>query len=167
MHPDPLVLILSAVVAAVLVGVLIWTWKRYTDLWKRNADDRADHERQLADLRVEHEQNIKRAREQSVRQSRSGLLGNAAEQIAPMVPSFCERFSPSDARFLGAPIDYIIFDGLHRGEVERVIFLEVKSGASADLNKNEREVRRAIQERRIAFEVLSLAPPRTRREVGG
>ena len=151
MQVAPLLLIVGAA-AVVLVSLLLWAWKR-------NADDRADHERQIADLRVEHQQNIRRAREQSVRQSRSGLLGNAAEQIAPMVPSFCERFSPSDARFLGGPIDYIIFDGMHRGEVERVIFLEVKSGASSALNKNEREVRRAIDERRVEFEVLSLASP--------
>lgn len=75
-----------------------------------------------------------------------------------MVPSFCEQFSPSDARFLGAPIDYVIFDGLHRGVVDRVVFLEIKSGKKPALNKNEREIRRAIAEKRVEFQVMWLPP---------
>jgi predicted Holliday junction resolvase-like endonuclease len=118
-----------------------------------------------ADFRAGHARLLKEAREWSTRQSQSVLLGNATEQIAPMVPMFCARFSPSDARFLGVPIDYVIFDGLHRWEVDQVVFLEITSGANSGLNKNEREIRRAIQEGRVEFEVLSLAPPRARREV--
>ena len=113
--------------------------------------------KRLADALAGHDEELKAARHQSVRQSRSVLLGKAAEQIAPLMPAFCNRYSPSDARFLGAPIDYVIFDGLSDGRLERVVFLEVKSGASASLNANEREVRRAISEGRVDFEVLSLA----------
>jgi predicted Holliday junction resolvase-like endonuclease len=130
-------LVILGAAVLVLLGLLVWMWRRYENLVASQA-------RQLRD-----------AREQSVRQSRSGLLGKATEQIAPMLPEFCERFSPSDARFIGAPVDYVVFDGLHRGEVERVIFVEIKSGRP-DLNKNERSVRQAIQERRVGFEVLSL-----------
>jgi predicted Holliday junction resolvase-like endonuclease len=176
MQLDPTLLIVSAIGVVLLAG-LLWAWKRYTELWKRYADERAEHEqrmaafrveheRQVADLRVEHQQEIKKACGGSVRQSRSVLLGNAVEQIAPMVPSFCKQFSPSDARFLGAPIDYVIFDGLAEGRLERVIFLEVKSGANTALNKNEREIQRAIEEGRVQFEMLPLAPPKAPRAVG-
>jgi predicted Holliday junction resolvase-like endonuclease len=137
-------LIIVSAVAVFLLAALLWVGKRYGDV-------RADHARQL-----------KQAREQSVRQSRSVLLGKAFEQIVPMAPIFCERFSASDARFLGAPIDYVIFDGLHRGEVDHIVFLEVKSGAKAALNKNERAVRRAIAEGRVEFQVMSLPLGHTR-----
>ena len=62
-----------------------------------------------------------------------------------------------DEDLKAAPIDYVIFDGLADGHLERVVFLEVKSGASASLNANEREVWRAINEGRVELEVLSLA----------
>jgi predicted Holliday junction resolvase-like endonuclease len=134
--------LLLAIVAALAVGLLVALLR----VSKR-----------LADALAAHDEELKAARNQSVRQSRSVLLGKAAEQIAPLVPAFCDQYSPSDARFLGAPIDFVIFDGLADGHLERVVFLEVKSGASASLNANEREVRRAISEGRVDFEVLSLA----------
>jgi predicted Holliday junction resolvase-like endonuclease len=139
------ILIVSAF-AAGLLAALLWVWKRYADL-----------EQTLADLRADHAIEIRKARAQSIRLSRSTLLGNAAEQIAPIAPAFCAKFSPSDARFIGAPIDYVIFDGLAAGRLERVVFVEIKSGASSALNSNERAVREAIQEGRVAFELLSLA----------
>ena len=41
--------------------------------------------------------------------------------------------------FLGAPIDYVVFDGLGRGELREVVLVEVKTGASR-LSASEREV---------------------------
>jgi len=34
-----------------------------------------------------------------------------------------------DARFLGSPVDLVVFDGLAAGAVRRVVFLEVKTAA--------------------------------------
>jgi predicted Holliday junction resolvase-like endonuclease len=144
MAPDLPLLVLSVLAAGLLIALV--------SVWRRYADFRADHDRRL-----------RQARDESVRLSRSALLGNAVEQIVPIAPAFCDRFSPSDARFLGSPVDYVIFDGLHRGRVDRVVFLEVKSGTRASLNRNEREVRRAIDEQRVEFEILALASPGRRR----
>lgn len=68
---------------------------------------------------------------------------------------FSERFDPSDARFVGNPIDYVIFDGLRRGELTKVWLVEVKTG-SAGLNGNERAVRNAVKEGRIDFDLIRL-----------
>jgi predicted Holliday junction resolvase-like endonuclease len=46
----------------------------------------------------------------SVNGSRSTLKGKIAEQMAPVLPGFL--FNPTDARFIGTPVDYIILDGL-------------------------------------------------------
>ena len=75
--------------------------------------------------------------------------------MAPLVPAFSDRFDPAEARFLGAPIDYVVFDGLGRGELREVVLVEVKTGASR-LSASEREVERAIAEGRVRFETLRL-----------
>ncbi|MEK6986553.1 MAG: Holliday junction resolvase-like protein, partial [Candidatus Thermoplasmatota archaeon] len=68
-------------------------------------------------------------REDSVSRSRSTLSGKFLEQLAPHFPDF--PYDPTDLRFLGTPVDYIVFDGLSGGEVAEVVFLEVKSGKSS------------------------------------
>jgi predicted Holliday junction resolvase-like endonuclease len=45
---------------------------------------------------------------------------------------------------MGAPIDMIAFDGLDNGALERIVFIEVKTGASA-LTSRERQIRDAIK----------------------
>ena len=76
----------------------------------------------------------------AVRGSKSAITGRVAEQMAPLLPDF--GFNPRDARFIGNPIDYVVFDGLCEGQVRRIVFLEVKTGGS--LNANERSVKAAI-----------------------
>jgi predicted Holliday junction resolvase-like endonuclease len=70
------------------------------------------------------------------------------EQLVPWLPDF--TFDPRDARFLGSPVDFVVFDGLSTGEVRRVVFVEVKTG-SADLSSRERRVRDAIRNGRVEW----------------
>ncbi len=56
-------------------------------------------------------------------------------------------------RFLGTPVDLIVFDGLSVGALEQVVFVEIKTGAS-QLSTRERRVREAIQAGRVAWEEL-------------
>jgi predicted Holliday junction resolvase-like endonuclease len=95
------------------------------------------------------------ARKDATRRSRSVLGGKAGEQLVPLVPAFSDRFDPTEARFLGAPIDYVIFDGIGAGELREVVLVEVKTGRSR-LNQNERAVELAVREGRVRFEVLRL-----------
>jgi len=55
-----------------------------------------------------------------------------------------------DARFLGKPVDYIIFKGINSDSVSEVVFLEVKTG-NAGLTARERSIRDAIQAGRIGW----------------
>lgn len=93
------------------------------------------------------------ARTQSARLSRRTRDGLGAEQVAPLVPEF--PFQPEDARFVGRPLDYLIFDGLSEGRLREIVFLEVKAG-NPRLNGNERMVRDAVREGRVSYEVLKL-----------
>lgn len=98
---------------------------------------------------------IEAARRDAARRSRGVLAGKAGEQLAPLVPAFAERFDPTEARFLGAPVDYVVFDGIATGELREIVLVEVKTGR-ARLNANELEVERAVAEGRVSFETLRL-----------
>jgi len=101
------------------------------------------------------DEDLSDARRDAVRRSRGVLAGKGGEQLAPLLPAFSDRFDPSEARFLGAPIDYVVFDGIGTGELRDVVLVEVKTGRS-QLNRNEREVELAVREGRVRFEVLRI-----------
>lgn len=95
----------------------------------------------------------KAAARAALERSRRVLKGQAAEQLAPLAQEF--QYLANDARFLGSPVDYLIFDGLSEsGEVE-VVFLEVKSG-QARLTEREARVRDAVNAGRVRWEELRL-----------
>ena len=92
-------------------------------------------------------------RDDAVQRSLAVTAGKVYEQLVPYLPEF--GFNPKDARFLGSPVDLIVFDGLSAGDVRRVVFLEVKTGAAA-LTVRERQVRAVIEAREVAWAELRL-----------
>jgi len=92
-------------------------------------------------------------REDAVQRSLAVTAGKVHEQLVPCLPAF--GFNPKDARFLGSPVDLVVFDGLSAGEVRRVVFLEVKTGG-APLTPRERQVRAVIEAREVAWAELRL-----------
>src|SRR5262245_4147836 len=95
-------------------------------------------------------------REDAVQRSLAVTAGKVHEQLVPYLPEF--GFNPKDARFLGSPVDLVVFDGLAAGAVKRVVFLEVKTGA-APLTARERQVREVIESREVAWAELRLTRP--------
>lgn len=95
-------------------------------------------------------------REDSLRRSQSVVAGKATEHLAPLLPGF--EFDPRDARFLGSPIDFIVFDGLSEGEVDEIVFIEVKTGPAAALTARERRVRDAVEGGRVRFLEVRIDP---------
>lgn len=92
-------------------------------------------------------------REDAVQRSLAVTAGKVHEQLVPYLPEF--GFNPKDARFLGSPVDLVVFDGLADGAVRRVVFLEVKTGG-APLTTRERQVRDVIDAREVAWVELRL-----------
>ncbi|MBR9704975.1 hypothetical protein GOV12_06180 [Candidatus Pacearchaeota archaeon] len=97
----------------------------------------------------EWERNVPGIRKDSVVRSRAVLSGQFSEQLAPILPGF--KYNPSDCRFIGKPIDFIVFNGLGDGELKDIVFLEVKTGESR-LNNNQKEVKKKIEEGRVFFD---------------
>ena len=87
-------------------------------------------------------------RDDAVQRSQAITAGKVHEQVVPYLPGF--PYNPKDIRFLGSPVDFVVFDGLADGQVERIIFLEVKTGG-AGLTSRERSVRNAVQAREVEW----------------
>ena len=58
----------------------------------------------------------------AVLRSQAVTAGKVYEQLVPLLPGF--QFNPKDARFLGSPVDFVVFDGLCTGDVKRVVFVD-------------------------------------------
>ena len=126
----------------------------------RNGRIKAEYEQYIAELELEHQQSLIAAQKRSVNTSRAVLKGKMAEQLAPIMPEF--QYLPSDAKFLGDPVDYVVFDGYTdfrdgEGAAEdiEVILIDIKSGG-ARLTKGQQAIARAIQEGRVRFETVRI-----------
>ncbi|MCQ8898116.1 MAG: hypothetical protein NQU48_01560 [Hadesarchaea archaeon] len=95
-------------------------------------------------------------RREALERSRATLKGRIGEQMAPLLPQF--KYEPADARFIGSPVDYVIFEGHSRGEPEGVVFLEVKTGRST-LTPLERKLKEVVEGGRVRWETLELDHP--------
>jgi predicted Holliday junction resolvase-like endonuclease len=93
-------------------------------------------------------------RHDAVARSVAVTTGRVSEQLLPFLPEF--PFNPRDARFLGSPVDLIVFDGLADDDVRRVVLVEVKTGNSG-LTGRERLVRDAVRAGRVEWLELRVA----------
>ena len=126
----------------------------------RNGRIKAEYERYIAELELEHQQALAQAQKRSVNTSRAVLKGKMAEQLAPIMPQF--EYLPSDAKFLGDPVDYVVFDGYTdlrdgegRAEDIEIVLIDIKSGA-ARLTKGQVAIAQAIQAGRVRFETVRI-----------
>jgi len=90
----------------------------------------------------------KEIRKDAIDKSQSVTMGKMTEHMVPYLPGF--GFNPADARFIGSPIDLIVFDGLGNDEVKKIVFVEIKTGAST-LSTRERMVRDAVIAKNIEW----------------
>jgi predicted Holliday junction resolvase-like endonuclease len=147
MPPDfllfALIFLLGIIVAYLIFRIRVSVFKEraYNDLerWK-----------------LEHTQEI---RKDSVSRSRSTLKGRISEQMAPLLPEF--PFSLADARFIGNPIDFVVFDGYTQAKDENatridVILVEIKKGKKSRLSREEILIKRAVEEGRISWRTIIL-----------
>ena len=129
-----------------------------------------EHANETNSLKEKHLKDIESAKERSLRSSRSSLRGKAAEQMAPILDGF--DYSPSDARFLGDPVDYVIFngysalrdDGASVDELE-VVIVDIKSG-KARLSKSQKAIEEAVNAGRVRFETIHIGEDQSIKKTG-
>ena len=98
-------------------------------------------------------------RKDAIMKSRAVLSGQFSEQLAPYLPDF--NYLPTECRFLGKPIDFIVFKGLDSGNIEEVVFVEAKSGASK-LSTREKSLKHAIDKKKVRWEEYRVPEELTR-----
>jgi len=99
-----------------------------------------------------HDRDIRR---DAVERSRAVIAGKVSEHVVPYLPDFA--YNPKDARFVGSPVDFVVFDGLDEGELRRVVLLEVKTGDGAQLTRRERQIRDAVAAGRVEWQSIRVA----------
>jgi predicted Holliday junction resolvase-like endonuclease len=92
-------------------------------------------------------------REDAVARSQAVVLGRVTEHLAPYLPEF--KLNPRDARFIGSPIDLIVFNGLTEGDLKSIVFVEIKSGES-QISPRERKVRDVIEQGNVEWRELRI-----------
>ncbi|MDG6920900.1 MAG: hypothetical protein JRN59_05165 [Nitrososphaerota archaeon] len=113
-------------------------------------------------------QAIEENRADAVDTSRAVLKGKIAEQMAPFLPGFLAKYNPADARFIGSPIDYLIFRNMSKGDDSEdpieIVLLDVKTG-KAGLNGVQKKIESAVATKKVSFDVLRINEP-TASDVG-
>lgn len=133
-----LVLVLIAVLAGLLLGVFIGV---------RLLARRANRQASASFDRWRAEQLVG-DQEAAIRRSRAVLRGQVVEQFAPLFEEF--RYDFGDARFLGKPVDFIVFDGYRdvqagqADELREIVFLDIKTGR-ATLSTLERRIKECVE----------------------
>ncbi len=88
-------------------------------------------------------------RKDAILRSRAVLSGQFSEQLAPFLPNF--NFNPNECRFIGKPVDFLVFKGMDAQQIEEIVFVEVKSGNSK-LSSSEKKLKEAIEKKKVRWE---------------
>jgi predicted Holliday junction resolvase-like endonuclease len=139
----------ALIVAAVVTTAFIVITLNYY-LIKRRFESRF-REWQVQE-QVQWQAEVLRASKQAVTQSRAVLGGKFTEQMAPYLPEF--KYDPTEARFIGSPIDFVVFPGLSAGDPQEVVIVEIKSGKNCVLTPSERKIQQLIEDGMVRWELI-------------
>ena len=142
------ILLIWAVIVTVTLGILV---AFLLNLRKKHVEDIRSMEKRIS-----------KERKSAVESSRNTLKGTISEQMSPLLPEFYSKYEPSDARFLGSPIDYVIFKNMSKFNKKtkdeenpiEVILVDVKTGKYAGLSPLQKSIQSAIDDGRVSFDVI-------------
>jgi predicted Holliday junction resolvase-like endonuclease len=135
------VIILAAVTATVFVSYYLikWSFERQFKVWQKGQLEFWTQEKVIA-------------QKQAISQSRAVLGGKFTEQMIPYLPQF--KYDPTEARFIGSPIDFIVFPGLSLGDPQEIVIIEVKTGKHRQLSAQEKKIRQLIEDGMVRWEFI-------------
>jgi predicted Holliday junction resolvase-like endonuclease len=122
------------------------------ETWQAREMDRQVSEKAETLFRTWKLDEEKKIRQDAVKKSEAVTRGKVTEHLIPYFPDF--EYNPKDARFLGTPVDFIVFDGLSEGKMNRVVFVEVKTGKTGALSPREKLVRDCIGRGKVSYEII-------------
>ena len=101
---------------------------------------------------LQWQEEMEQARKSAVQQSRAVLGGKFTEQMVPYFPDF--KYDPTEVRFIGSPVDMIVFPGLAAGNPEEIVILEVKTGQNVHLTPQQVKIRQLIEEGMVRWDEI-------------
>lgn len=81
----------------------------------------------------------------------SSGFGKIIEKIVPAYQNF--NMPRNDSRFLGEPIDYIVFDGASQMKINHITFMDIKTGKGR-LDDDQKMVRDAVLDHNVKCKVI-------------
>lgn len=144
------VLVAALCILVVVLAIALREAKHREEMFKTAAEAQTQA---LLQAGAEFKKREKVFRADAIKRSVAVVKGKVAEQLVPFTEAF--RYNPRDARFLGAPVDLIVFEGMTEGFVDRIVFIEVKTGRSS-LSKRERQIRDAIDLGEVYWEEIRI-----------
>jgi predicted Holliday junction resolvase-like endonuclease len=127
--------------------------QKNTTLEQVKKDWQVKYIQDIDELKKLFKESEKIIRLKSVSSSRRSLVGKFIEKFVPFLNKI--PFEPSDMHFLGSPIDYIVFEGLHEDNVQRITFVEVKTGESK-LTKREKSLKDAVEKKKVSWKEIDI-----------
>src|SRR4030043_1590526 len=125
-------IIIGIVVAVIIIAIAYWVGYKF-GIFRRDKY---------------WESELPSYRKDAIMKSRAVLGGQFSEQLAPYLPDF--KYLPTECRFIGKPIDFIVFKGMDDKDINEVVFVEVKSG-NAKLNQHEKNLKETIDKKRVKW----------------
>ena len=138
----------AAIIVVIIVAIIIIILMNHITRLRYETRFRDWQDKETLRWQMDMEQ----ARKSAVNQSRAVLGGKFTEQMVPYLPDF--KYDPTEARFIGSPVDMIVFPGLARGEPEEIVILEIKTGRSAQLTPQQNRIRQLIEEGMVRWDVI-------------
>jgi predicted Holliday junction resolvase-like endonuclease len=120
-------------------------------LYFKNREWKIKFQKQVEEFLEEREQEI---REDAIARSARTLSGKTLEKFVPFLEDF--PYNPHDVRWLGDPVDLVVFDGYSKnkesgGGMKQVVFCEVKSGESK-LSDIQKQIKNLIENKKVKWE---------------
>lgn len=149
-----------ALITLVLIA-LILTWLFYSSLavlyhrlYALESQLQArQHDRDEEEWEREREALDKRFEKQKVGQ-RSKISGTILEKYCPFSPEY--TYDPRDVVAIFDAFDFLVLRGKSQGQIEEIVFQEMKGSLSAPLNLTQRQLRDCVNGGVIRFETWKL-----------
>lgn len=115
-------------------------------LWFKNSEWKIKFEHRVEEfLKLEEE----RIRRDAIERSARTLSGKTLEKLVPFLENFTH--DAHDIRWLGDPIDLVVFDGYSSGNPDKIVFCEVKSGDSK-LTSGQKKIKELVESKKVKWE---------------
>lgn len=97
----------------------------------------------------------KEIRGDAINRSQSVIMGKVTEHFIPFLPQNNSNLNPKEFRFIGSPIDFVVFRGLYNEKAEMdIFFIEVKTGSSR-LSEKQLRIMEAVKKGRVYWETVN------------